>query len=55
MHLVRFRFISGFRAVEHMQLLEDLHESKMADGLSLDVRSPPLSALLVLYDVNIKP
>ncbi len=55
MHLVRFHFISGFRAVEHMRLLEDLYESKMADGLWLDVRSPPLSALLVLYDVNIKP
>jgi hypothetical protein len=54
-HLVRFCLISGFRAVEHMRLLEDLHESKMADGLLLDVRSPPLSALIVLYDVNIKP
>ncbi len=55
MHLVRFHFISGFRAVEQMRLLEDLYESKTADGLLLDVRSPPLSALLVLYDVNIKP
>jgi len=52
-HLVRFCFISGFRAVEHMRLLEDLRESKMADGMLLDVISPPLSALLVLYDVNI--
>jgi hypothetical protein len=36
-----------FRAVEHMQLLEDLHESKMADGLLLDVISSALSALLL--------
>jgi tRNA 2-selenouridine synthase SelU len=35
--------------------LQDLHASKIADGLLLDVRSPPLSTLLVLNDVNFKP